>query len=110
MSEPLLSWFPQKQEARFLLYFNTGRGSVTPALAGVTLTFNIDVLCTVAEVRCMSKAPPNAPERLDPARLIGSGNQRIETTRQALIEGEQSGEPAPFDFAAFKRRKISQYG
>ena len=34
----------------------------------------------------------------------------IETIRQALIEGEQSGEPEPFDFAAFKRRKAEQYG
>jgi antitoxin ParD1/3/4 len=34
----------------------------------------------------------------------------IETLRQALIEGEQSGEPEQFDFAAFKRRKIAQHG
>ena len=34
----------------------------------------------------------------------------IETLRQALIEGEQSGEPERFDFAAFKRRKITQHG
>ncbi|WP_198283488.1 type II toxin-antitoxin system ParD family antitoxin [Sphingomonas sp. PAMC 26605] len=29
----------------------------------------------------------------------------IESIRQALIEGEQSGGPEPFDFAAFKQRK-----
>jgi len=34
----------------------------------------------------------------------------IETIRQALIEGEQSGEPEEFDFAAFKQRKTAQYG
>ena len=34
----------------------------------------------------------------------------IETIRQALIEGEQGGEPERFDFAAFKRRKASQHG
>jgi antitoxin ParD1/3/4 len=30
--------------------------------------------------------------------------------RLALIEGEQSGEPETFDFAAFKRRKTEQHG
>lgn len=35
---------------------------------------------------------------------------QIETVRQALIEGEQSGEPEPFDFAAFKRRKTEEHG
>ena len=34
----------------------------------------------------------------------------IETIRQALIVGEQSGEPESFDFAAFKQRKTAQYG
>ncbi len=34
----------------------------------------------------------------------------IESIRQALIEGEQSGEPEPFDFATFKQRKAAQYG
>ena len=34
----------------------------------------------------------------------------MESIRQALIEGEQSGEPEPFDFAAFKRRKAGQRG
>ncbi len=34
----------------------------------------------------------------------------VERIRQALIEGEQSGEPEPFDFAAFKQRKTAQYG
>lgn len=34
----------------------------------------------------------------------------IETLRRALIEGEESGEPEPFDFAAFKRRKTAQHG
>ena len=34
----------------------------------------------------------------------------IETIRHALIEGEQSGEPEAFDFAAFRQRKTAQYG
>ncbi len=34
----------------------------------------------------------------------------IETIRQALIEGEQSGEPERFDFAAFRQRKIAEHG
>jgi antitoxin ParD1/3/4 len=34
----------------------------------------------------------------------------IENIRKALIEGEHSGEPEPFDFAAFKKRKSAQYG
>lgn len=33
-----------------------------------------------------------------------------ESIRHALIEGEQSGEPERFDFAAFKRRKAEQHG
>ena len=33
-----------------------------------------------------------------------------ESLRQALIEGEQSGEPEPFDFAAFKQRKSAEHG
>jgi antitoxin ParD1/3/4 len=37
-------------------------------------------------------------------------NLEIESIRQALIEGEQSGEPERFDFAAFKRRKTTQHG
>lgn len=34
----------------------------------------------------------------------------IDTLRQALKEGEQSGEPEPFDFAAFKQQKAAQHG
>jgi antitoxin ParD1/3/4 len=34
----------------------------------------------------------------------------IESIRQALIEGEQSGKPEPFDFTAFKQRKAAQHG
>ena len=34
----------------------------------------------------------------------------IEATREALIEGEQSGEPQAFDFSAFRQRKTAQYG
>ena len=34
----------------------------------------------------------------------------IDSLRQALIEGEQSGEPERFDFAAFKQRKAVEHG
>jgi antitoxin ParD1/3/4 len=34
----------------------------------------------------------------------------IEAIRQALVEGELSGEPQAFDFAAFTARKRAQYG
>lgn len=34
----------------------------------------------------------------------------LDAVRQALIEGEQSGEPERFDFAAFKQRKYAQHG
>lgn len=34
----------------------------------------------------------------------------IESIRQALIDGEQSGEAEPFDFVAFKQRKAEQHG
>jgi len=30
--------------------------------------------------------------------------------RQALVEGEESGEPESFDFAAFRRRMTAQHG
>ena len=33
-----------------------------------------------------------------------------EAIRQALIEGEESGEPQPFDAAAFKRRMRKTHG
>jgi antitoxin ParD1/3/4 len=33
-----------------------------------------------------------------------------EAIRRALIEGEASGEPEPFDFSAFKARKRTQHG
>nr|WP_181717848.1 type II toxin-antitoxin system ParD family antitoxin [Sphingomonas sp.] len=32
----------------------------------------------------------------------------VAVVRQALVEGEQSGEPEPFDFAVFKQRKAQQ--
>ena len=45
--------------------------------------------------------------------LIRREQQRsaeLAAIRQALIEGEQSGEPERFDFAAFKERKAAQHG
>ena len=37
-------------------------------------------------------------------------NAELDSLRQALIAGERSGEPQPFDFAAFTRRKLAQHG
>lgn len=34
----------------------------------------------------------------------------LESVRQALIEGEQSGRAEPFDFQAFRTRKMAQHG
>lgn len=34
----------------------------------------------------------------------------VEAVRQALIEGERSGVPQAFDFAAFAQRKRTQFG
>jgi antitoxin ParD1/3/4 len=34
-------------------------------------------------------------------RLLEEHEQRVEAIRQALIEGEESGEPQPFDLAEF---------
>jgi antitoxin ParD1/3/4 len=35
---------------------------------------------------------------------------QIEAIRSALIEGEASGEPQPFDAAAFKQRMLEAHG
>ena len=37
-------------------------------------------------------------------------SSEIEAIRRALIEGENSGEPQPFDPEAFKRRMQQKYG
>jgi antitoxin ParD1/3/4 len=45
--------------------------------------------------------------------LIRQAQQRdleLDMIRAALIEGELSGDPEPFDFAAFKRRKLEEHG
>ncbi len=45
--------------------------------------------------------------------LIRQAQQRdleLDMIRAALIEGEFSGDPEPFDFAAFKRRKLEEHG
>ncbi len=45
--------------------------------------------------------------------LIRREQERVaqtEAVRQALIEGERSGDPRPFDFAAFTRWKVAQHG
>lgn len=36
--------------------------------------------------------------------------RQLEALRRALVEGEDSGEPQPFDFEAFKGRMTARYG
>ena len=42
-------------------------------------------------------------------RLLEEHEAKVRALQQALIEGEQSGEPKPFDFAAFKVRKRAEF-
>jgi antitoxin ParD1/3/4 len=46
----------------------------------------------------------------DLIRQAQARHLEIEAIQAALIEGEQSGEPESFDFAAFKQRKLRQHG
>lgn len=46
----------------------------------------------------------------DLIRRAQERNFEIEAIRHALIEVEESGEPQPFDFDTFRRRKIAQHG
>ncbi|WP_424934655.1 type II toxin-antitoxin system ParD family antitoxin [Amaricoccus macauensis] len=38
-------------------------------------------------------------------RLLEEHEAKVKTLQDALIQGEQSGEPQPFDFEEFKNRK-----
>lgn len=42
-------------------------------------------------------------------RLLEAHEAKVKALQDALISGEQSGEPRPFDFEAFKARKRSEY-
>ena len=42
-------------------------------------------------------------------RLLEEHESRLEALRAALIEGEESGPAAPFDFDAFLARKHAKY-
>ena len=43
-------------------------------------------------------------------RLLEEHEARVKALRDALIAGEQSGEPRPFDFEEFKARKRAELG
>ena len=43
-------------------------------------------------------------------RLLEEHETRLEAIRAALIEGEESGPPKPFDFEDFLARKRTEYG
>ncbi len=42
-------------------------------------------------------------------RLLEEHEAKVKALQDALIAGEQSGEPRPFDFEAFKARKRAEY-
>ena len=42
-------------------------------------------------------------------RLLEEHETKVKTLQDALIAGEQSGEPRPFDFDAFKARKRAEF-
>jgi antitoxin ParD1/3/4 len=42
-------------------------------------------------------------------RMLEEHEAKVRTLQDALITGEQSGEPRPFDFEAFKARKRANY-
>lgn len=42
-------------------------------------------------------------------RLLEEHEAKVKALQNALIEGEQSGEPRPFDFEAFKARKRAEF-
>lgn len=42
-------------------------------------------------------------------RLLEEHEAKVKALQDALIEGEHSGEPRPFDFEAFKARKRAEF-
>ncbi|MBO3759188.1 type II toxin-antitoxin system ParD family antitoxin [Ciceribacter sp. L1K23] len=42
-------------------------------------------------------------------RLLQEHEAKVKALQDALVEGEQSGEPQPFDFDAFKARKRAEF-
>lgn len=42
-------------------------------------------------------------------RLLEEHEAKVTALQDALISGEQSGEPQPFDFEAFKARKRAEF-
>ena len=43
-------------------------------------------------------------------RLLEEHETKVKALQDALIAGEQSGEPHPFDFEEFKARKRAEFG
>ena len=43
-------------------------------------------------------------------RLLEEHEARVKALQDALIAGERSGEPQPFDFDEFKARKRAEFG
>ena len=74
----------------------------------ITLTEQQDA-CIVGQIAAGHYTNDSEAIR-DLIRRAQARTLEMESIRQALIDGEQSGEPEPFDFAAFKQRKAAQHG
>jgi antitoxin ParD1/3/4 len=48
--------------------------------------------------------------QIDAGQYTNERSGEIEVIRAALIEGETSGEPRPFDANAFKQRMLTEQG
>ncbi|CAN5453979.1 hypothetical protein BH10PSE14_BH10PSE14_30610 [soil metagenome] len=62
---------------------------------------------TVGKTITLTEQPDTGSAAQTEASHLADGRDAI---RQALIEGEQSGAPEPFDFAAFRKRKSAELG
>lgn len=57
----------------------------------------------------MSPHASTEDQRCDPTQREQERSAELQAVRQALIEGERSGQPEVFDFAAFIERKRAQH-
>ena len=87
-----------------------GNGSEFSARVGLYWQDETDTGITTAEQIAAGSYTNDSEAIRDLIRREQERSFEIETIRQALIEGEASGEPEQFDFAAFKQRKAAQHG
>jgi plasmid stability protein len=65
---------------------------------------------TNEDVDEMERSMARNPMPCDPVPDEQEGDGEVEAVRQKLIAGERGGDPQPFDFAVFSRRKLAQHG